>query len=92
MEKLYNNRRKVLIATVITRWGTQFLLVKSLDDCKEALRSFAYRDDIEFSLSTVLLDMGFWASITQLIELLEPIHSLQKMSEDNKATISYVYL
>jgi len=35
--------------------------------------------------------MEFWASITQLIELLELIHTLQIMSEDNKATISYVY-
>jgi hypothetical protein len=28
--------------------------------------------------------MGFWVAITQLIELLEPVRSLQGMSEDNK--------
>lgn len=92
IEKLYKGQRKVLIAIVITRQGTQYFLVKSLDDCKEALRSFAYRDDIEFSLSSVLLGIEFWAAITQLIELLELIHELQKMLEGNKATISYVYL
>jgi hypothetical protein len=66
-------------------------LVKSLDDSKEALRSFAYRDDIDFSHKVLLLDLTFWAAITELIKLLEPIHNLQKMSKDNKATISYVY-
>jgi hypothetical protein len=35
--------------------------------------------------------MEFWAAITQLIKLLEPIHTLQIMSKDNRATISYVY-
>jgi hAT family C-terminal dimerisation region len=42
-------------------------------------------------LKSVILNIGFWAAITQLLELLEPIHTLQKMSEDNHATISYVY-
>jgi hypothetical protein len=66
-------------------------LVKSLDNCKEALRSFAYREDTKFNRNSTLLSIGFWATITQLLELLRPIHELQKMLEDNKATISYVY-
>jgi hypothetical protein len=92
MEKLYKGLRKVLIALVITRWGTQHNLVKSPNDCKEALCSFAYRKDVEFTLSAILLEMEFWALITQLIELLKLIRTLQIMSEDNRATISYVYL
>jgi hypothetical protein len=66
-------------------------MVASLNNSKEALRSFAFCDDFEFSLKSVILNIGFWASITQLLELLEPIHKLQKMSKDNYATISYVY-
>lgn len=66
-------------------------MVKCLEDSKEALRSFAFREDVEFPFKSILLDIGFWLAITQLLELLEPIHSLQKMSKDNKATISYVY-
>lgn len=36
--------------------------------------------------------MGFQGSITALIDLLKPIHEMQKMLEDNHATIGYVYL
>jgi hypothetical protein len=90
-EKVYKGSRKVLVASVITRWGTQYNLLKSLDNSKEALRSFAFRDDVDFSLKPVLLQHSFWAAITELLELLEPIHTAQKMSEDNKATIGYVY-
>jgi hypothetical protein len=42
-------------------------------------------------LKLVLLEIEFWAAITQLLKLLELIYTLQKMLEDNKATISYVY-
>jgi hypothetical protein len=63
-EKLYKGKRKVLIASVITRWGTQYNLVKSLDNTKEALRSFAYRNDVESISKATLLDLGFWAAIT----------------------------
>jgi hypothetical protein len=69
----------------------QHSLVKSLEDCKEALYSFVYCKDIDYYLKSVLLEIEFWAGIIQLLELLEPIYTLQKMSEDNKATISYVY-
>jgi hypothetical protein len=58
---------------------------------KEALCSFAFCDDVDFSLKPVLLRYSFWAAITELLELLEPIYTVQKMSEDNKATIGYVY-
>jgi len=90
-EKAYNGKRKVLVASVITRWGTQYNLLKSLDDSKEALRSFAFRDDVDSISQSILLQHSFWAAVTELLELFKPIHEAQKMSEDNKATISYVY-
>jgi len=59
IEKLYKGRRKVLIASVIIRWGTQYSLLKSIDDCKEALCSFAYRNDTKFALKESLREMEF---------------------------------
>jgi len=90
-EKVYKGKRKALIALGITRWGTQYNLLKSINDSKEALRSFAFRDDADHQLKAILTQHTFWAAITELLELFKPIHEAQKMSEDNKATISYVY-
>jgi hypothetical protein len=85
-ERVYK-KQKVLQSSTTIRWGSQYNMAKSLDDSKEALRNFAYRDGVEFSSKYLLLDPLFWAALMQLLELFEPIHSLQKMSEDNKATI-----
>lgn len=42
-------------------------------------------------MSYTLLEIGFWGLITALLDLLKPIHEMQKALEDNHATISYVY-
>jgi hypothetical protein len=90
-ERIYKGRRKALVASVITRWGTQYSLLESINNSKEALRSFAFRDDADYQLKNMLTQNTFWAAITELLELFKPIHEAQKMSEDNRATISYVY-
>jgi hypothetical protein len=84
-------KRKPMIATCNTRWGTQCGMVKSLNDSKEALRRFAIRDDIQFPYKDQLQLHEFWAAISDLLQLLQPIHKVQKMSEANGANISYVY-
>jgi hypothetical protein len=58
---------------------------------KQALREFADQPDIDFVPKANLQHSTFWFTIQELLELLEPIHKAQKMSEDNKANISYVY-
>jgi hypothetical protein len=84
-------KEKALIASIITRWGTQVNLAKSLENSKEALRSFAFREDTEFKYKAQLTSLEFWGHITELLELLELIHKKQKMSEANSANICYVY-
>jgi hypothetical protein len=89
-EKEYG-KRKPMIVTCNTRWGTQYGMVKSLNDSKEALRTFAIRDEVQFPYKSQLQDQEFWAATSDLLQLLKPIHRVQKMSEANRANISYVY-
>ena len=89
-ERVYK-KRKVLQTSTEIRWGSQYNMLKSVNNSKEALRNFAYCNNIDDSYKHFLLEPGFWAALTQLLELLGPIHNLQKMSEDNHATVSYVY-
>jgi hypothetical protein len=62
-----------------------------MNNSKEALCSFAFRDDVDYQLKNMLTQHTFWVAIMELLELFKPIHEAQKMSEDNRATISYVY-
>ena len=89
-EKEYG-KRKPMIVTCDTRWGTQYGMVKSLNNSKEALRMFAIRDEVQFPYKNQLQVHEFWAAISDLLQLLQPIHKVQKMSEANRANISYVY-
>jgi len=66
-------------------------MLQSLINTKEALQEFADRLDVDFPLKTNLQLSSFWFAIQELLDLLELIHKAQKMSEDNKANISYVY-
>jgi len=58
---------------------------------KEALREFADQPDIDFAPKSNLQLSTFWFAVQELLDILEPIYKAQKMSEDNKANISYVY-
>jgi hypothetical protein len=91
-EQIYGEM-KALIAAGFTRWGTQYRLVKSVDDSKQALRQLAINDDpeIEFKYADIVLDQQFWIQLADLLLILEPLHTLQKMSEDNRASLSFVY-
>jgi hypothetical protein len=88
--KLYG-KEKALLGTVITRWGLQVAMLESIMNTKEALREFIDRSDVEFQQKTNLQLSSFWFSIQELIDPPKPIHKAQKISEDNKANMSYVY-
>jgi hypothetical protein len=62
-------------------------MLQSVMDTKEALREFADRHDVDFLLKTNLQLLSFWFAIQEPLDLLEPVHKAQKMSEDNKANI-----
>jgi hypothetical protein len=70
----------------------QYNIVKSVNNLKKAFQNFAYCNNVNNSYKHFLLNLGFWAALTQLLKLLKPIHSFQKMLEDNHATVSYIYL
>jgi hypothetical protein len=80
-----------LIASVITRWGTQFRLLQSLLDSRDAICRVTTIQGIEFQYVTTVQDHSFWIKLSELVHFLKPLHELQKMSEDNKATIYYVF-
>jgi hypothetical protein len=88
-EKRYKTRKNVIVAGK-TRWGTQVGALQSLENTKEALREFAFRRDVDIKHKDKIILATWWANNTDLLAILEPIHELQKMSEDNKANISYV--
>jgi hypothetical protein len=82
---------RALIATVPTRWGTQFDQIKSILDCQVPLQMYATLPDATNTLKGLLLDPIFWANLNGVYRLLEPLHTHQKMSESNHATLPKVF-
>jgi hypothetical protein len=85
------------ILSVIIRWGTQYGLALSVLKNKQAL--FAWVADPRAqvgkkkginTLSSTILDAGFWRDLSELTEILKPIHKAQKMSESNSSTLAKV--
>src|SRR5579862_9287753 len=82
-----------LCLSIITQWGTQFRLFQSLLQNKEALRQFIYlHHNVVLSQNAerfINLTI-FWAEIESMVELLEPIDTLLRMSESNNAHLRMV--
>jgi hypothetical protein len=68
--------QKALIATGFTRWGTQYQLLKAVEDSKLALRQLALADETGFLHRDIVLDSQFWVQLLDLLDVLEPIHKL----------------
>ena len=86
-----------LLLAVITRWGTQLMLVTSILQCKSAL--FAWVGDPkaqmgakkgENSLSSIITDHTFWTDLSSIEQIIRPIHNAQKMSESDGSVLSKV--
>lgn len=72
-ERSYKKRKALQSSTTI-RWGSQYNMAKSLDNSKEALRNFAYHDDVEFAhkSSSLIQHSGqllcrFWSYLSLFI-------------------------
>jgi hypothetical protein len=52
--------RKALIAAGFTRWGTQYRLLKAVEDSKLALRQLAISDETDFQHRDIVMDSQFW--------------------------------
>jgi hypothetical protein len=94
----YQEKPQALLLSVITRWGTQFLLILSVLRCKGALFSWLGDKRAKMgkkgskvnALEKVIIDHTFWANLSSLEQILRPIHEAQKMSESDSSTLSKV--
>lgn len=84
---------RAICLSIITRWGTQYRLFKSILRNKEALRQFTYEypavklpyDAVSYINSTI-----FWVELEGIVELLEPIDEILRMSESGAAHLGMV--
>jgi hypothetical protein len=88
----HQQKRRAFIAAVITRWGTQLAMMASVRDNQEAIKAMAIDPDSdapqEFKQAVCL--GPFWQHLETLLYLFKPIHEAQKMSESDRARLSYV--
>jgi hypothetical protein len=86
---------KPLILSIITRWGTQFLLCRSLLESRKALERWVYNPRLALTrkqswIKGALRDLAFWQNLELLQQILDPIHQAQKQSESDKANLGLV--
>jgi hypothetical protein len=86
-----------LLLSVLTRWRTQFIIVKSLLRCKSALylwvadpKAQMGKKKGENSIALYITDPGFWNALSSIEQIIQPIHEAQKMSESDKSTLAKV--
>ncbi|QGA14809.1 hypothetical protein EYB26_002465 [Talaromyces marneffei] len=93
IEKARNGRKKALIASVITRWGSQYNLINSVNELKESLIQWAQSvsEDSDKSklveIIGIIQDITFWNILNDLCRVFKPLHIAQKDSEALNATI-----
>lgn len=94
--KVYGEPRS-LILSIVTRWGTQYRLVCSVLNNKDALRRYALEYDdlpmkqkLKYGAIEFIMSKEFWAELELMRELLKPIDEALKMSESGKAHLGHV--
>jgi Protein of unknown function (DUF 659)/hAT family C-terminal dimerisation region len=87
-----------LVLSVITRWGTQYRLLDSVFNNKDALRRYAVTYEqlptsqrLKQSALDAIMDWDFWSELEPMREFLFPIDEALKMSESGKANIGQVF-
>ena len=90
-------RHQSLILSVITRWGTQFRLIQSVLNSKDALKRYAHefgdlpaRKRLNQASIDILRDPSFWRSLEPLRELLQPLDEALRMSESGNSHLGHV--
>ena len=98
---MYNGKTYALTLLVITQWSTQYQLIHSLLQSKDALRRYGTRDNLDYEKSDKrkeshskmmesITDRNFWHNLKNLIEILRPLHDCQVMSKSGDAHLGYV--
>ena len=96
-QEIYGQHRSLCLS-VITRWGTQYRLVESVLNSKDALRRFAttfHGEKLNKATSQACqfiddLDLAFWPALERLRELLQPLDEAVRMSESDKSHLGHV--
>lgn len=85
---------KSLCLSVITRWGTQYRLIESVLNSKDALRRYAtsFTGQLPYGAANSIDDQDqlFWPALERLRELLHPIDEAVRMSESDKSHLGTV--
>jgi len=97
MMELYTHQ-KSFVLSVITRWGTQLSLLRSVSNLEAAISKYfslySTSDGSErlFNVWTdqILTNITFWKDLNDVIGLLEPIDEAIKASEADRCVLSYV--
>ena len=97
MQKQYNKVFSFVIS-VITRWGTQFAMVRSVSRTKAAIHEFfetmqedQLRDQLKLlKQRNIQWDQAFWRNLTFTLNFLEPLDEAIRMSEADHAVIGHV--
>lgn len=95
LQEAHYKKRMALIASVITRWGTQYNLLYSVFRSKKALQAWAMLTTEKDTAQTVevigtLLQKDFWQRVEDLCDIFAPLHAIQKASESVNANIMEV--
>jgi hypothetical protein len=93
----YQEKPQALRLSVITRWGTQIMLISSVLKCKGALFSWLGDPRAKIGkqgtgniLESIIMEYTFWSNLSSLERILRPIQDAQEMSESDNWTISKV--
>ena len=97
MEKTY----ALTLSVIITRWGTQYRLIHSLLQSKDALRRYGTRNNLDHEKSNegkgshvkmidIIMNHNFWHDLKDIIEILKPLHDYQVMLEFGNVHLGYV--
>ncbi|RKF84223.1 hypothetical protein GcM1_136006, partial [Golovinomyces cichoracearum] len=80
------------IKTTPTRWGTQIAQIDSICNSENALKGYiAHPDATSSTIKSLLSASQFWQKLSRLQLFFKPIHTHQKTSESNGATLNKVY-
>jgi hypothetical protein len=89
---LHQEKKKAFIVAVITRWGTQLAMLVSVKDNQSAIKAYAIdpASDVTHDFKQLVCISDFWQRLDTLLYLFNPIHEAQKMSESDRARLSFV--
>ena len=85
------------LLAILTRWGTQYSMVKSLLQNKSAL--YLWVADLKAQMgkkkgeNTIAADItnpGFWNTLLSIEQIIQPIHEAQKESKCDRSTLAKV--